>query len=109
MPNPIPSTLFPNISINANNEIVFNTSNHANPTFPDLTTAEASESTGDVRKIAYAILKRIQNLYPAISPAPLYMSASSSVTDGGYPNHVRTIQVSFVLEPGGTEDVANES
>lgn len=108
MPNPVPSTLFPNVSINANGELVFNTSNHASPTFPDLTTTEANEVTGDIRKIAYAILKRIEDRFPTIAPAPLYMTAADSVSDGGHPNHIRNIRTSFVLQTGGTEEVANE-
>jgi len=105
MANPVPSVYFPNVSLSGTNELSFNTGSHAFPTFPSLTNAEADPSSGDIRKMAYAILLRIAERHGTASPQPLFSSASSEALSDTFPYHRRVISLVFVSQPSGTEEV----
>lgn len=105
MANPVPSVYFPSVSLSGANELSFNTAGHASPTFPELTNAEADPSTGDIRKMAYAILLRIAERHAAANPQPQFVSATSEPLADEYPNHRRVITLTFVVQPSGTEEV----
>lgn len=108
MANPVPAVFFPGISLSANNEIVFTTSN-VSPgpaTFPELSNAEADPSSGDIRDMAYAILSRIASASP--SPPLQFSSQSSSLANSEFPNYIRNIDLTFSLEASGTEELLDE-
>ncbi len=79
--------------------------------FPQLTSAEAHESTGDVRKLLFAICERVANAYQALPaedrPANMQIFSSSS-TPNSAGRFNRTFTFSFNLAIG-TLDVAAES
>jgi len=107
MPNPVPSTYFPSISISANNEIVFSVDS-AGATFPLLSNAEANLTTGDIRDMAYAMLMGISQRHGVSSPVPVQSSAADSISNSDFPNYVRDVTITFNLEPSGTEELADE-
>lgn len=108
MANPVPSVYFPGIGLSAANEVEFKTSGAATPTFPELSNAEADSGTGDIRKIAYAILRAIHANHAAASPQPTYVSSTSQPESDDYPNHRRVITLTFITQPSGTEEVRQE-
>lgn len=113
MPNPVPSTYFPGVSLSATNDLVFTTSN-ASPgqvTFPELTNAEANPSSGDIRKLGYAILLAIAERHQNFSPSssrPAFATAASAISSSDYPNHARVITMQFTVAPSGGEEVIAE-
>lgn len=113
MANPSPSVYFPGISKNANSEIVFTTGTATSPsqtaTFPLLTNTEASPSTGDIRKIAYAILYQIAINHTSLSSKPVFSSSSSKEVNAEFPNYIRSITLEFTITPSGQEVILNEA
>lgn len=77
--NKAPTQLFPNAT-NGTNTLVLNTSNHASPSLAELTNAEAHITTGDLRKIAYALAEQAYVWHNALAPAdrPVAMSVAKA-------------------------------
>ena len=91
--------------------INFGISGNTNETLPEITTAEANASTGDIRMIYYGIVEKLFQAYLAKAtadrPNRLSLSKSSNVdSTTGLITTNYTIQ--FVLAATGL-DVANES
>jgi hypothetical protein len=65
-------------------KIKFNTANHeTSPTFTELTSEEAHPSTGDIRKLVYAIVLHIKDKYTELgSSAPQKMVVASGISGG---------------------------
>jgi hypothetical protein len=91
--------------------INFGISGNTNETLPEITTAEANATTGDIRKIYYGIVEKLYQAYlakpTADRPNRLSLSKSSNVdSTTGLITTSYTIQ--FVLAATGL-DVTNES
>jgi len=91
--------------------INFGINGNTNPTFTEITAAEANATTGDIRKILYGILEGIYVKYQAVAAVPanlpnrLTISRNSSVNSTT--NLITTnYSVSFVLEASGLEVTA---
>ena len=61
--DPKPSTCLPNWSENGTDITV------PIATFPELTSAEADATTGDIRKVMFAILEKVHTHFAALDPA----------------------------------------
>lgn len=78
--------------------------------FPELTAAEADGTTGDIRKVAFAVAKKLADVYEALAAAdqPTQMKIAryaSSNTAGTEVTHV----VSFTfVNTVATQDVKDE-
>jgi hypothetical protein len=91
--------------------INFGISGNTNETLPEITTAEANATTGDIRMIYYGIVEKLYQAYlakpTADQPNRLDVSKSASVNSTtGLITANYTFQ--FVLQATGL-DVANES
>lgn len=78
--------------------------------FPELTAAEADGDTGDIRKVLFAIMVKVQAVYDALAvadrPTRMQMSKSSSVNAAGT-EIVHYFQTQFT-NTVATQDVADE-
>jgi hypothetical protein len=91
--------------------INFGINGNTNATLPEITTAEANATTGDIRKIYYGIIDQLAKAYSdkatADQPNRLVVNKSASVNSAtGLITTSYTFQ--FVLAATGL-DVANES
>jgi hypothetical protein len=106
---PAPNLLFPNAT-NGTNTLILNTSDHASPSVPQMSTTEADVSSGDSRKVVFALLDRMyqwyQGLASADKPGKISITRSSFV-DETTGNIVRTYVVQTTLAFTGIE-VVNE-
>jgi hypothetical protein len=77
--------------------------------FDNLTSGEAHTSTGDIRKIAYEILKKLHAVYAAEAtedqPQKMVINKSQNLDSSG--NIVQTFSVTFIATPASV-DVASE-
>lgn len=107
--NKAPTNWLTGYSLNTN-AVTVNTSNAgATATFPELTNIEANATTGDIRKIVYAVIEQLYQKFQATPTAdrPNRMSVTRSSTVGENNNISHTYIVSLTL--AATElDVANE-
>ena len=91
--------------------INFGISGNTNETLPQLTTAEANASTGDIRKIYYGIVEQLYQAYigkaTADRPNRMVLTRSSSV-DSTTGLITSTYSIQFVLAATGL-DVTSES
>jgi len=80
-----PTSLLPNAT-NGTNQLIINTAGHASPTLAELSTAEANVSTGDLRKIAYALCERMSVWWNALAtedrPTRMTVQKSSQSISG---------------------------
>ncbi len=105
MPAILPTDIFPNLSSDGTN-ITIPLSD-----FTGLTDTEADPSTGDGRKVAYEMVKKIADSYIALDTAsrPEQMSAAIGVVQGQSATEARrTYTLSFDLDIAGS-DLADES
>lgn len=89
--------------------ITANTNDAAsNKTFPELTDVEADPTTGDVRKLMYAILNQFYASWAATAAAdrPTKMNLVRSTSENTTGDIVRTYSLQFTLD--GTLDVESE-
>jgi len=91
--------------------INFGISGNTNETLPQITTAEANASTGDIRKIYYGIVEQLYQAYigkaTADRPNRMVLTRSSSV-DSTTGLITSTYSIQFVLAATGL-DVTSES
>jgi len=91
--------------------INFGISGNTNETLPQITTAEANASTGDIRKIYYGIVEQLYQAYigkaTADRPNRMVLTRSSSV-DATTGLITSTYSIQFVLAATGL-DVTSES
>jgi hypothetical protein len=77
---------------------------------PELTAAEADASTGDSRKVLYALMEAFYAWYnglaPADRPAQLQLFRSSTAPNETTGLITRTFTARFVLDPGPLEVAA---
>lgn len=103
-----PSTWFPACSLAANT-FGLNTKDHANPSLAELTDAEANPTSGDARKIVYALLERAFQVYNSLPEAdrPARMKVVKTGQLGGF-NPVFAVQynVTFQVACDGVEVLA---
>lgn len=77
--------------------------------FPEVSSAEADESTGDSRKIIYGLLKKWESVYAGLSDKPTRMKiqrSSTAVNSSG--QYTVNFNISFTLSVSAS-DVAAES
>jgi hypothetical protein len=81
----------------------------SNKTFPQLTDAEANPTTGDVRKLFYAICDQFYGSYNSTASAdrPTRMSIVRSTTENASGQLVRSYTFQFTLD-GSSLDVIAE-
>jgi len=109
--NPDPIEMFPNAS-NGTNTLILNTADHADPSLPEVSTAEAHVSDGDSRKVLYGLLAQAFDWYNGLAtadrPAQLQIFRSTGAPNDITGNITRTFTVRFVLSTGDLE-VADEA
>ena len=98
-----PSTVIANWSEDATNITVPLAS------FPELTAAEADASTGDIRKIVYAIMEKLFSWYNALAtadrPSRLTIYRSSSMNEStGELTRVYSVQVTCEIASSEVKD-----
>lgn len=108
--NKSPTNWLTGYSLNTN-AVAVNTSNAgASATFPELTNIEANATTGDIRKIVYAVIEQLHQKFQATPvadrPNRMSITRSSSVSANNTVSH--TYVVSLTLAATGL-DVADES
>ena len=111
--NPIPSAFFvagySETGTGATHQIIFNTAGHATPLITELTEAEADPTTGDYRKILFAIMEMLRAKLNAATPVAGKVSmARSSYEDVATGELVRTYTTTIRTVPTGLE-VADEA
>jgi len=97
--NPIPSVFFGAGYAYASNAITLNTAAHASPLLTELDAAEANATTGDYRRILYAIQEDLYQKFQLVTPIPgkltftrsTYEDASTGELVRTYTFQVRTI------------------
>jgi hypothetical protein len=94
------------------NSVTVNTQNAgATATFPELTNVEANASSGDIRKIVYAVIEQLYQKFQATPaadrPNRMSISRSSSVGSDNTVNH--TYVLTLGMAATGGLDVADES
>jgi len=75
-------------------------------TFPELTAAEADGTSGDIRKIVWAIAHELWQVWlgtPAVDRPGKMTFRRNTVVDGDTGNWIETYDFTFVLVPTGTE------
>lgn len=79
--------------------------------FSELTAAEADASTGDIRKIMFAILEQIWDVYNALPTAdrPLKMVIQKSATVNTQYNKITSKYIFTIETDIGTQEVRAES
>jgi hypothetical protein len=102
--NPAPTTLLPNWSEDGTNIAIPIAS------FPELTAAEADALTGDVRKVVFALTKKLADAYVALAAAdkPTQMVIGRNAyanAEGSEMTHVMTFTFVNTI---ATQDVKDE-
>lgn len=79
-------------------------------TFPELTATEADASTGDIRKIVYAIMRKLVNKWYATDAAdrPSNMKIKDTYSTNAEGNLVQRIQIEFITSQVAGSEVADE-
>lgn len=109
--NKAPSNWLTGYSLNTN-AVTVNTSNAgATATFPELTSSEANASTGDIRKIVYAVIEQLYQKFQATPAAdrPNRMNVSRSSTVGTDNAVTHTYIVTLTMAANGGLEVADEA
>lgn len=78
-------------------------------TFPQLTSAEASTTTGDIRKILFAFCEKIAaswNNTPSVDRPAKWTVTSAATVDTATGQITRTYTLRFVTAPSGEEVVS---
>lgn len=93
--------------------INFGINGNTNPTFTEITAAEANATTGDIRKILYGIVEGIYVKYQAVAAVPANLPNRLTVSKTSSVNSTTGLITSnyfiqFVLEASGL-DVTAES
>jgi len=109
--NKAPSNWLTGYSLNTNTVNVQTSNAGATATFPELTSAEANATTGDIRKIVYAVIEQLYQKFQATTAAdrPNRMSISRSSTVGADNTVNHTYVLSLTLSAAGGLDVADEA
>lgn len=93
----------------AANQILLNTAAHGTPLLTELTAAEADATTGDIRKIMYALAQMLYTKYTAIATAdrPTRMAIYRGSTLDESTNLVtRTFTLTFTLDASAIDVTA---
>lgn len=76
--NPIPSAFFVAGYAYSTNQITLNTAAHASPLLVELDAAEANATTGDYRRIVYALLEMLYQKFLVVTPVPGKVTSTRS-------------------------------
>lgn len=102
--NPTPAGFFGGGYAYASNAITLNTSAHAAPLLAELDAAEANATTGDYRRIVYAMMEMLNDKFKAATPVPTKLSITRSTYEDTSTNElVRTYTVQIRTVVTGTE------
>ncbi len=110
--NPIPSAFFvagySETGTGATHQIILNGGDHGTPLLDELAENEADPTTGDYRRILYAIAEMLYQRFSVVSPVPAKVSMTrSSYEDTSTGELVRTYTTQFRTTLTGVE-VAEE-
>jgi len=106
--NPIPSAFFGAGYAYSTNAITLNTEAHASPLLEELEAAEANATTGDYRRILYALMEMMYQKFLVVTPVPGKLTFTrSTYEDTSTGELVRTYTFQVRTIPTGVE-VAEE-
>lgn len=102
--DPIPSVFFGAGYSVGTNSITLNTSAHASPLLTELTSAEANATTGDYRRIIFALMEMLHEKFQAVTPVPGKLTVTRSTYEDTANNElVRTYSVQIRAVVTGIE------